>query len=201
MTDPAAPGPLRGRARALRAGVLGTTALGLALAAHLAGGGHRPPLTLLLVCAGLLGLTAVTATARRVRLRLLLPLLGAQQVLLHLAFDAGAGAAACGAVDPHAGHTAGAVLSCTPGAAAMAMPGWPMTLAHVLAVVLTAWLLVRGERTLWALADRVVRVATAAPAPRRRRAAVLLASRTPTAVRTPARSPAAPRGPPVLVAC
>ena len=198
MTDPG-PGPLRGRVRLLRAGVLGGTSLGLALTGHLAGGGHQPPLALLVVCAALLGLTALTATARRVRLVVLLPLLGVQQALLHLAFDAGATAAGCGAVDPHAGHAAGAVLGCAPGATAMSMPGWPMTAAHVVATVLTAWLLVRGERTLWALADRVVRAATAAPSPRRHPVDDLLV-RVPAALAaTSPLSRAAPRGPPVPV--
>lgn len=198
MTQPGA-APLRGGVRVLRAGVLGGASLGLALAGHLAGGGHRPPLALLAVCAALLGLTAVTATARRVRLVVLLPVLGVQQVLLHLAFGAGAGTAGCGAVDPHAGHVAGAVLSCAPGGTAMAMPGWPMTAAHVLATAATAWLLLRGERTLWALADRVVRAATAAPAPRRRRAVALVVSPAAVLALVAPLSPAAPRGPPVPV--
>lgn len=201
MTAPAGAAPLRGRLRVLRAGVLGATSLGLALGGHLAAGGHAPPPALLAVCAGLLGLTAVTATARRVRLPLLVGLLGVQQVLLHLAFDAGAGAAACGGVDPHVGHTAGSVLSCAPGGTAtMAMPGWPMLLAHVLATAATALLLLRGEQALWALADRVVRAATAAPTARRPRASVLQVSRPTAALAVAPLSPAAPRGPPVLVA-
>ncbi|GAA1427152.1 hypothetical protein GCM10009616_03520 [Microlunatus lacustris] len=201
MTRPAGAAPLRGRVRVLRAGVLGTSSLGLALADQLAAGGHAPPPALLAVCAGLLGLTAVTATARRVRLPLLLGLLGGQQVLLHLALDAGAGAATCGGVDPHVGHAAGAVLRCAPGdSAAMAMPGWPMLLAHLLAAAATALLLLRGEQALWALADRVVRAATAAPSARRPRAAVLRAPRPRTVVAVAPLSPAAPRGPPVLVA-
>lgn len=201
MTEPTGAAPLRGGVRVLRAGVLGTTSLGLALGGHLAAGGHQPPPVLLAVCAGLLGLTAVTATARRVRLPLLLGLLGVQQVLLHLAFDAGAGAAACAGVDPHVGHAAGSALSCGPGgAAATAMPGWPMLLAHVLATAATALLLLRGEQALWALADRVVRAATAAPTVRRPRAVLPRALRPTAALATAVLSPAAPRGPPVLVA-
>ncbi|SDR85159.1 hypothetical protein SAMN04488543_0615 [Friedmanniella luteola] len=200
MTGPGGHRPLAGPVRALRAGVLGTTSLGLALGGHLAAGGARPALTLLLVCAGLLGLTAVTATARRVRLPLLVPLLGVQQALLHLVFDAGSGAAACGAVDQHAGHAAGAALSCAPGTVAMTMPGWPMTLAHVLATLATAWLLLRGEDALWALADRAVRAAAAAPTRRRPRAVVRRVAPLPALVAVSALSPAAPRGPPVPVA-
>ena len=195
MTVPAS--PLRGRVRALRAGVLGTTSLGLALGAHLAAGGHRPSLMLLLVCAGLLAVTAATATAGPVRLRLLLPLLGVQQVLLHLVFDAGARAAGCGAVDPHLGHAAGPLLSCSPSAAGTAAGG-SMVLAHVLATLATSWLLVRGERALWALADRVIRAAAARPTTRRR-TAVPLVPATSRVVVVRRLSPAAPRGPPVAV--
>jgi hypothetical protein len=199
MTVPAS--PLRGRVRALRAGVLGTTSLGLALGAHLAAGGHRPSLMLLLVCAGLLAVTAATATSARVRLPLLLPLLGVQQVLLHLVFDAGARAAGCGAVDPHLGHAAGPLLSCTPsaaGTAAGATAGWSMVLAHGVATLAISWLLVRGERALWALADRVIRAAAARPTTRRRTIVPLVLATSGVVVGRRL-SPAAPRGPPVAV--
>jgi hypothetical protein len=189
-------GPLRGPVRALRAGLLGATSLSLALGAHLAAGGQRPPLTLLLVCAGVLALTAAAATAGRVRLLLLLLLLGAQQVLLHLVLDAGGSAVGCGAVDSHLGHLAEAGRSCAPSAAGTTS-AWAMVAAHVLATGATAWLLSRGEQALWALADQVIRVATAGPAPWPRSTAVLLVPPVPTVVAVPGPSPAAPRGPPV----
>jgi hypothetical protein len=201
MTDRAA-GPLRGRVRVLRAAALGSASLGLAVGAHLVGGGHQPPLSLLLVSAALLGLVAAAATARRVRLPVLLALLGGQQAVLHLLFEAGSAATACNAVDAHAGHVAGAVLHCTPDtAAATATSGWPMTVAHLLATAATAWLLVRGESSLWSLTDRLVRAATAAPGSWPQRRVPQLLAPAPAAAASVPRTSAAPRGPPVLVVC
>ena len=196
--------PLRGTSRAVRAAALGTASLVLAVGAHLLGGGALPGAGLLVLTAALLGLVAVTATARRVRLRLLLPLLTVEQVLLHALFDAGSGSGpSCVAVGAaHAGHHAGEALLCTPGAAgtAMAMPSWPMLAAHLLATAATTWVLLRGEAAVWSLADRVVRAASPALSP-------WPASPAPALLTAPARRPsrrpsrtAAPRGPPLVLA-
>ena len=196
--------PLRGTSRAVRAAALGTASLGLAVGAHLLGGGTLPGAGLLALTAALLGLVAVTATARRVRARLLLPLLAVEQVLLHVLLEAGSGTGpSCVAVGAaHAGHHAGNTLLCTPGAAdtAMAMPSWPMLVAHLLATAATTWVLLRGEDALWSLTDRVVRAAspTLRPWP---------VSPAPALLTAPARRPlsrpsrtAAPRGPPPVLA-
>ena len=61
--------PARGAIRAIRVGLLGTTSMTLATTAHLMGGGPLPPVSILIVSGLLVGLVAVTATARRCRLR------------------------------------------------------------------------------------------------------------------------------------
>jgi hypothetical protein len=197
--------PLRGTRRALRAAVLGWASLALAVGAHLVGGGTAPGTGLLLLSAALLGLVAVTATARRVRWAWLAPLLGLEQVLLHVLFQAAAGSSSCTAAPVgHPGHHADAVLACAPTVtgATMAMPDWPMLLAHVLATAATAWVLGRGESALWSLAERIVRAVAVRPRSlrRTREAAVV-----PGPLRPPYRRPrgtAAPRGPPpTLVVC
>jgi len=171
--DAPLPGPLTGGMRLLRAGVLGTATLLLATGAHLLGGGELPGPGTLAVATFLVGLLAVTVTARRVRLRLLLPLLGVEQGLLHVVLDATTSPTTCSPAAGHALHAAGAALTCAPGQPmAMSAPaGWSMALAHLLATAVTAWVLTRGEATLWALAERVVGAATAAPGarPTRRR--------------------------------
>ena len=80
----------------------------------------------------------------------------------------------------------------------------PMSLqmwsGHVVATVLTAWLLSRGEAVLWRLAERIVSavgaVAGTWPAgqPRLLAVALLVAAHA-----TPTRDDATPRGPPVRV--
>lgn len=205
MSDPAAAPeapPLRGARRVLRSAVLGSASLALAVGAHVAGGGAAPGAGLLLLTAALVGLVALTATARRVRLTWLAPLLGLEQALLHALFQAlGSTAVLCTAATSagHAGHHADAALACVPaaGSATMTMPDWPMLLAHLLATLATAWLLVRGESALWSLAERVVRAATARPGALRLPRAVVVVR---TTRRRPHRRPcgtAAPRGPPL----
>lgn len=161
-------GPLTGWSRLLRVGVLGSAAMLLATGAHLLGGGHLPSAGLLVVTTFLVGLVAVTATARRLGLRVLLPLLAAEQSALHLLFvSADSGTSCSPAAAAHAAHAAGAVAGCAPvDPMVMAAPGSSMWLAHLAAAAITAWLLTRAEAALWALADRVHRMASAAPGAR-----------------------------------
>ena len=210
MSDPAAAPealPLRGARRVLRSAVLGAASLALAVGAHVAGGGTAPGAGLLLLTAVLVGLVALTATARRVRLTWLAPLLGLEQALLHALFQAaGSTGVVCTAATSagHVGHHADAALACIPagGSATMAMPDWPMLLAHLLATLATAWVLVRGESALWSLAERVVRAASARPRVLRLpRAVVEVRAARPRPHRRP-RGTAAPRGPPrTVVVC
>jgi len=165
-------GPLTGWSRLLRVAVLGSAGMLLATGAHLMGGGRLPSAGLLLVTTFLVGLLAVTATARRLRLRLLLPLLAAEQTALHLLFVAADSGAACHPAAAHGAHLAGTAGGCAPAhPMTMAAPGWSMWLSHLAAATLTAWVLTRAEAALWALADRVVEVATVEPGtrPSRRR--------------------------------
>ncbi len=188
--------PDRGKLRAARAGALGAVSMVLATTAHLVGGGSLPPIAVLLAAGAVVGLIAVTVTARRCRMGVVVGLLGVEQLGLHWLFAGSAGGDLC-VGSALTAHHAGS-LDCTAmPAAAMAPSGPGMWLAHGFAVLATAWLLSRGEAWLWRLADRVVRTAYAAPA---RRATV----RRPThgavapvvALRSATFAPAAPRGPP-----
>lgn len=193
------PGPLTGWSRLLRVGVLGSAAMLLATGAHLLGGGRLPSVGLLVVTTFLVGLVAVTATARRLRLRVLLPLLAAEQSALHLLFVAADSGTGCPpAVATHTGHAAGAVAGCAPvDPMVMAAPGWSMWLAHLAAAAVTAWLLTRAEAALWALVDRVHRVASAAPGARPSRRRPVPASSPFPAIVSVLLSRAAARAPPV----
>lgn len=211
----AAPAPTIGRVRAARTGVLGGTSLFLATGAHVLGGGSLPDVGVLLVAGMLLGLLAAVLTARRVRLPALLALLGVQQLALHELFGLAAAAPACTPTASayaghagHAGHLGGAdpfMSGCATAAGGMAaMPGtsaWAMTAAHVLAVLVTAWVLARGEAWLWRTVARVVAAAGLAvgkpslPRSRGRRPVRRLV----TTCRNAVWSAAAPRGPPLLL--
>lgn len=202
--------PVRGPARSLRVAVLGGSSLALAGAAHLAGGGALPGPGMLVVTGFLLGLVALTATARRCRFPVLLLLLAVEQLLLHVAFTAAAGAGSiCTGLMPaghqHTGGVAGTGCGPLPHVAgAMAMPasmpsGWSMWAAHAGAVVATAWLLSRGESWLWRTADQIVRAATAAPSAELAPARLVAVTGTARPVACAAAyAPAAPRGPPEL---
>ena len=147
-----------GWARLARAGVFGGASLFLATAGHVVGGGTLPGAGLLALTAIGLALLSVTLTVRRLRFEVLLAALGVEQILLHLLFHASTTAATCAPV-LMPGHTMSTV--CGMGAATAA--SWPMLLGHALAVLATAWLLARGERWLWAVADRIHRYAGSAP--------------------------------------
>lgn len=199
--------PARGAVRAVRVGLLGTTSMALATTAHLAGGGPLPPVGVLIVSALLVGLVAVTATARRCRLVVLVALLAVEQVLLHWLFTAAAAMGGCNGGPFAAGHHGGTLpaMGCAAGTgggmdgSALGMATPAMWLAHSAAVLGTAWLLARAEAWLWRMADRVVGAATAKPTGRlvRRRTVGHPAVRMFDLPTAPV-SPAAPRGPPVL---
>jgi hypothetical protein len=155
------PAPTHGPVRALRVVVLGGASMLLAGTAHLAGGGHLPSPGVLAALALFVGLAAAALTRRRCRLPLLLGVLGAEQLGLHLLLGAGA-AAGCVGGPMAAGH--GASTACPADAVVAADPsghplGGPMLTAHLLATLLTAWLLACGEAALWRLVDRVARAA------------------------------------------
>lgn len=193
--------PARRLTRLVRVAVLGGSSLLLAGAAHLAGGGVLPSPGVLVVAALLLGLVAVTVTARRCHFPALLVLLTVEQLLMHLVFAAAGGAATCSALVTAGHHHAIPVAGpgCPPMSDTMGMPGWGMWAAHAAALLATAWLLARGESWLWRTTERIVRVATAAPTAPIPVAHPATASASPDPVDNRiALTEAAPRGPPVL---
>ncbi len=160
-----------GWARLARAGVFGGASLFLAAAGHVAGGGTLPGAGLLMLTAIGLALVSVTLTARRVRFAVLLAGLAVEQILLHLLFHAASTAVTCAAV-VMPGHSMSGASVCGGGAASTS--GWPMLVGHTLAVLATAWLLARGERWLWRVADRLLpQVGPSAGRVRRARAVVV----------------------------
>lgn len=199
-----------------RSGVITACGLGLAAAAHIAGGGNLPPVQVMLLLA-VLSLCPVTLLARRrLRLPAMAGILGAGQAALHAAFTALSGPSAhCtgAAVSAHGHHTAAAVPDCAAAvgntavghaasATAEAVAGLPapvMLMAHLLAIAVTAVLLARGEAALWQvrawLAPLAAVVHPVVLPPAVRAAALRSEAVTPrfTAVRIPPR-----RGPPAL---
>lgn len=200
--------PTTGVPRLVRVAVLGGASLGLACAAHLVGGGQLPSAGVLVIAGFLIGLAAVTVTARRCRTGTLLGLLAVQQIILHLVFEASSSSTGCGVLVEAAGHHTAlvghAMSSCTAapavGADAMSMPGWAMWAGHLSATLVTTLLLARGEAWLWRVADRVIAAATARPSHRRtpqpRHLGVVDIS---APVISRGYAPAAPRGPPLLI--
>ena len=159
----------------VRAGILGSASLLLAAGAHLIGGGQLPGLPVLAFLVLMAAPVVLFVTARRCRLPRVLTALGVEQVLLHAALSVTAGASTCGvSVVTASGHHAIVVTGGTcgsisatgaahmppaglpPGSMAHLMGSWPMLAAHLVATLLTAAVLARGEAALWALADRIV---------------------------------------------
>lgn len=185
-----------GWVRLARGAILGGSSLLLATGAHMVAGGRLPGGGLLALTGVALALVAVSLTTRRVRFVPLVAVLGVEQVLLHLLFHAAGTAASCAAV-AMPGHAMTTSTVCS-GGGATSSAGWSMLVAHVFAVVATAWLLARGERWLWRMVDRAHAYATVRPTRRR----------LPRLVVAPAGDPehagvgwltAGPRGPPVAL--
>ena len=150
--------PLTGRVRLVRVGVLGLSAYGLAVGAHVAAGGAAPGWPVSLMLAALLGVLGVAFSARRRGRWALVGVLVATQAVLHGLFSLLDVPSAGCAVLTSGHHTMTAV--CGPvDSTAMLVPSLPMLLAHLAATVATAWVLARGEAWLW----RVVRSAFAPP--------------------------------------
>jgi hypothetical protein len=143
--------PTRGATRLARAAAFGVATLALACCAHVAGGGVLPSMTILATLAVPVTMVALALTGRRCGPLLLLGSMTAAQVLLHESLSALTAQAAGGM----AGHVPAA--SAAVGGHVMAHAGgWPvtMTAAHVIATVVTALVLARGEQALWQLVSR-----------------------------------------------
>lgn len=185
--------PTSGALRWLRGVTVGLVATGLALAGHVLGGGAAPP-------AGPLAVIALTALVGSVALSgqrwsgtALLGVLLGVQLSAHVVF---AGATAVTAPMHH-----------EPGPVTGHGLGWTMLTGHLLAAVLTALLLRRGESWCWRVTDllsRPVRAgrALALPGMPPRRAAGQRSTGRVAALRPCLLAWVQPRrGPPAVAAC
>lgn len=208
--DPALAAPLpavptTGRSRLLRGTVLGLASMMLACGAHLWAGGNLPDVAVLAVLCAIVGSAAVVLTGRRCNFAVLLAVLAVEQPLLHYALTE---TTRCVAPTTLAGSHAGAGgLVCHPAAgltAEVAASGpathASMLAAHIIATLLTAWMLAKGEAVLWRLADRVIGAAhrPAGSWPQSRNS--LTASRPSWLVLPAFGDDRSPRGPPVRTA-
>jgi hypothetical protein len=175
-----------------RGGAVGATAMGLALAGHVAGGGSLPSSTTAAAVLGLSVAGSVALSGRCWTLSALLAVLLGVQVVFHVAFgDHRPAVGAVGAANhQHAAHSLSA----------------SMVLAHLLAAVTAALLLRQGESWCWRLVAllsrpvQVARVFAARPVPPSRARPVHLADGPLPVLRSlqlagaqPRRGPPAPR--------
>ena len=143
--------PGRGIARVVRGGILAAAGTSLAQLAHLGGGGSFAPMAVILVGIGMAGVCLVSAGRQRSFVEVLAALILAQ-LAFHSAFLLDAGHAASSV---HAGtHPLGAGASLQ---ALQGMEAGPMLAGHLVAALVTAWLLARGEAAVWRLARLMIR--------------------------------------------
>ncbi len=162
----------RGGVRVLRALTFVLASLSLTVAAHVAGGGRWAPAGVV-VTAAMLWPVALLGSASQRRLVHLGPALVLAQVGGHLALGTVHGSVPAASLSlscvTHATHARHALAGCPTGAEGMQMAGltgaaggmlapsgW-MVAAHVVATVLTALVLARGEQVLWQVLDLVLR--------------------------------------------
>jgi hypothetical protein len=165
--------PTQGATRIARAAAFGVATLTLATGAHVVAGGALPSPLVLASLALPLTLAAVILTSRRCGPLLLLGSLAAAQAVLHETLMALAGHASddlgtAGMDGHHGAHTvlfdpmsaqsASAMDSMTGSLPISGAGGWSvtMTAAHVVATIITALLLARGEQALWQLVARLL---------------------------------------------
>ncbi|XAS64523.1 hypothetical protein VUN84_02225 [Micrococcaceae bacterium Sec5.8] len=155
---------------ALRTVMVALTVLSLAAGAHALSGGTLPAPGILLALLALTGLAATAATRLKLNLPVMAALLGAGQLVLHEALTGFSGPAVSAAATAPAGsvlphhfaphHFAPAHLSPDTGGqlAAAGLHAGPgidsllMLAGHMLATLLCAVLLAKGEDALWSLA-------------------------------------------------
>jgi hypothetical protein len=182
--------PTSGAPRLGRGAVVGVTAMGLALAGHVAGGGSLPTPTSAGALLALSVAGSVALSGRRWTLSALLVMLLGVQVVFHVAFG-GHPSAAGFAAHRHAAHSLGV----------------SMVSAHLLAALTAALLLRRGESWCWrlvALLSRPVQIARvfgAHPVPASAARSVQSPDRPLPALRSLLLADAQPRrGPPAVLA-
>jgi hypothetical protein len=180
-----------GSLRWARGAVVGLSATCLASGGHLAGGGMAPSAGALALTALLAVVASTALSSRRWTLASLLLVLVGAQCFFHLAFAGPTSSAVFDSAMSHRGAVPAMGHDLPVGGAMsdMAMGGhhgWLMVASHLLAAVLSALVLRRGEEWSWRLLDLVGRPV--------RRAALELRP-----LSTPPRRPAAPtRAIPVL---
>ena len=163
--------------RLARAAVFGGMSLLLATAGHVAGGGALPGAALLTLTGVGLALVAVSLTTRRVRFAAVLSVLAVEQLLVHLLFHAATAGNGCADV-VMPGHAMAATTVCGGTVSNGAAYGWSMLLGHAVAVLVSAWLLARGERWLWRAVDRIHGYASVRPTRFRRARTGAIVART-----------------------
>jgi hypothetical protein len=144
--DTGAAPPVGGAARWLRGATVGSVASVVSLGGHVLGAGSAPGLLPLTGLTSVAVLAAVALSGVRWRLTSLLAVLLGAQVGFHIAFAAAHSHAAAGS--GHAAHLPAA-----------GGPGVRMLALHLLAALVSAALLRRGEDVCWQLASAVARPA------------------------------------------
>lgn len=146
--------PDRGATRLLRAAVFAAVCLSLAVAAHALGGGGIPSLVTVALCGIPVLLGSVWLSGARRGPMQIGASLTLAQAGLHVAFHLTAGSS--GVILPTDGHGLASPghLHATTSAhdLAGAVPSPSMLTWHIVAVAATAWVLWRGEQTVWWLA-------------------------------------------------
>lgn len=151
--------PTRGAVRVARAAALGVTVLTIAAAAHVLAGGALPSLLVLALLGIPVSAVAVVLTGRRCGPVLLVGALAVAQVLLHQALMVLAAAQVTGGLSGQMAAHSTSSMDPAMGTVAMASAGgWSaaMTATHMVASVVTALLLARGEQALWQLLARLL---------------------------------------------
>jgi hypothetical protein len=151
---------LRGTLRLFRAVLITGMATSLAAAGHVLGGGTLPAPGTVAVLAGLLLVPVAWVAARELSFLTLLGVLGAGQLLLHEAFTSLSAPAVClpsltGQMPRHGQAMEMQCSAAEPASMSLHLgtgaDSPPMLAGHVLALLVTAWLLRKGEVALWLL--------------------------------------------------
>jgi hypothetical protein len=155
--------PTRGTTRIARACAFGMTTLALAAGAHVVAGGALPSMTVLTLLAVPVAVAALALTSRRCGPVVMLVSLTGAQVLLHETLMALAARGSGGMAVQMSTSSSGAIGDFAMSPLAMShsvvpVDGWSvaMTATHLLATVVTALLLARGEQALWQLVARLL---------------------------------------------
>ncbi len=152
---------------ALRSGAISIVVVLLAAVAHLVGGGELPSAPVLLALVALTTLAATLATRFKLNFFTMAGLLGAGQLALHEAFTALSPIAVSQQqTNHHLGGEAfstGLDISATHTHELGTAFGAMMFVGHVLATIVSAVILAKGEDALWQLAPGCVRCS---PCPR-----------------------------------